>query len=63
MRNELLNGELFHSVTEARVVIGDWVDRYNHVRPHRGLRMKTPARYAADHRRTVGKNESRKGGA
>jgi len=36
MRNELLNGELFHSVTEARVVIGDWVERYNHVRPHRG---------------------------
>ena len=29
MRDELLNGELFHSVTEARVVIGEWVDVYN----------------------------------
>lgn len=47
MRNELLNGELFHTVTEARVVIADWADRFNHDRPHRGHRMKTPAAFAA----------------
>ena len=28
MRDELLNGELFHSVTEARVVITAWVEAY-----------------------------------
>ncbi len=50
MRRELLNGELLHSVTEARVVIGEWVDIYNNVRPHRGLGMKTPAAFAKDHR-------------
>jgi len=50
MRDELLNGEWFHSLTEARVVIGDWVEGYNTARPHRGLGMRTPARFAADHR-------------
>ncbi|MGZ4187558.1 MAG: integrase core domain-containing protein [Solirubrobacteraceae bacterium] len=42
MRDELLNGELFRSVLEARVLIAEWVNRYNTVRPHRGLGMKTP---------------------
>jgi len=42
MRDEVLNGETFHSVLEARVVIGAWVTEYNEVRPHRGLGMKTP---------------------
>jgi transposase InsO family protein len=47
MRDELLNGELFHSVLEARVVIGDWITGYNSSRPHRGLGMMTPAAFAA----------------
>jgi len=42
MRDELLNGELFWSVLEARVLIAEWVNRYNTIRPHRGLAMKTP---------------------
>ena len=46
MRRELLNGELFHSVLEARVVIEDWLVLYNTRRPHRGLAGKTPAAYA-----------------
>jgi transposase InsO family protein len=46
MRRELLNGEIFHSVTEARVVIGRWVEHYNHDRPHRGLAMQTPSDFA-----------------
>lgn len=46
MRRELLNGELFHSVLEAKVVIHEWLDLYNTRRPHRGLRGKTPAAYA-----------------
>jgi transposase InsO family protein len=47
MRDELLDGELFHSVIEARVVIGQWLESYNHSRPHRGLGMMTPAAFAA----------------
>jgi transposase InsO family protein len=42
MRDEILNGESFDSVTEARVVIGGWIREYNTLRPHRGLGMKTP---------------------
>lgn len=45
MRDELLNGELFRSVLEARVLVAEWVDRYNTIRPHRGLGMKTPAAF------------------
>lgn len=48
MRDELLNGEEFESLLEARVVIAAWVDRYNSERPHRGLGMMTPLQYAAD---------------
>lgn len=46
MRRELLNGELFHSVLEAKVVINEWIELYNTRRPHRGLGGKTPAGYA-----------------
>ncbi len=46
MRRELLNGELFHSVLEAKVVIEEWLLLYNTRRPHRGLGGKTPASYA-----------------
>ena len=42
MRNEKLNGELFRSVLEARVVLGEWVEIDNTIRPHRGLDMQTP---------------------
>ena len=47
MRNEVLNGEEFDSVLEARVVISDWLVTYNTLRPHRGLGMLTPAAFAA----------------
>jgi Integrase core domain len=46
MRDELLNGEEFDSLLEARVVIANWVDGYNRERPHRGLGMMTPLQYA-----------------
>jgi transposase InsO family protein len=46
MRRELLNGELFHSVLEARVVIDQWTELYNTRRRHRGLGGLTPAAYA-----------------
>lgn len=47
MRDELLNGETFRTVTETRVVIEGWLDEYNQIRPHRALGMKTPAAFAA----------------
>jgi putative transposase len=47
MRNEILNGEEFDSVLEARVVIDNWLVTYNTLRPHRGLGMLTPAAFAA----------------
>jgi hypothetical protein len=46
MRDEVLNGEEFDSILEARVVIGEWLVAYNTIRPHRGLGMLTPARAA-----------------
>ena len=42
-RDNLLNGELFYSLKEARVVIGEWVKHYNHVRPHSSLGYRPPA--------------------
>lgn len=45
MRRDLLHGELFHSLLEARVCIAEFIELYNHRRPHRGLGMKTPAAY------------------
>jgi transposase InsO family protein len=45
MRDEVLNGESFHSVLEARVVLGGWIVEYNTRRPHRGLGFKTPAAF------------------
>jgi transposase InsO family protein len=42
-----LNGEEFDSLLEARVLINDWVDEYNTLRPHRGLGMMTPKQFAA----------------
>jgi putative transposase len=47
MRDEVLNGEEFDSVLEARVVLGNWLIEYNTLRPHRGLGMLTPAAFAA----------------
>ena len=46
MRDEVLNGETFDSVLEARVIIDRWIVEYNEHRPHRGLGMKTPMEFA-----------------
>ncbi len=47
MRDEVLNGETFRSVLEARVVISQRVQVYNEIRPLRGLGYKTPAAFYA----------------
>ena len=46
-RDELLNGELFTSLKEAKVVTEDYRLAYNHRRPHSSLGYETPAAYAA----------------
>ena len=40
---ELLNGELFYSLAEARIVIESWRQHYNTLRPHSSLGYKPPA--------------------
>jgi len=43
LRDELLNGEIFYSVREARIVIEQWRVLYNTVRPHSALGYRPPA--------------------
>ena len=43
LRDELLNGEIFYSLKEARIVIEAWRQHYNTVRPHSALAYKPPA--------------------
>jgi putative transposase len=47
VRDELRDVEQFSGLAEARVVIADWRDDYNHHRPHSALRMLAPATFAA----------------
>ena len=42
-RRECLDAELFHSLSEARVVLEDWRRLYNHERPHSALGYQVPA--------------------
>jgi transposase InsO family protein len=43
LRDELLDGEIFYSLREARVVIEGWRRHYNAVRPHASLGYRAPA--------------------
>jgi len=43
LRDELLNGEIFYSLKEARIVIEAWRQHYNSVRPHSSLGYRPPA--------------------
>jgi transposase InsO family protein len=43
LRDELLDGEIFYSLKEARIVIESWRHHYNSVRPHESLGYKAPA--------------------
>ncbi len=43
LRDELLNGEMFYSLKEAQVLIEQWRQHYNHIRPHSSLGYKPPA--------------------
>ena len=43
LRDELLNGETFYSLKEAKVVIEQWRRHYNTIRPHSSLGYRPPA--------------------
>ena len=43
LRDELLDGEIFYSLAEARIIIESWRRHYNIVRPHGSLGYKPPA--------------------
>ena len=42
-RYEVLNGEIFYSLAEARIVIESWRQHYNTKRPHSSLGYRPPA--------------------
>ena len=54
LRDELLNGELFLSMAEARWVIDRWRLDYNHHRSHSALDYQTPATFAASRLTSAG---------
>jgi transposase InsO family protein len=43
LRDELLNREIFATLTEAQILIEQWRQEYNHVRPHSALCYRPPA--------------------
>jgi putative transposase len=43
MRDEFLNGEIFYSLKELRVLAERWRKHYNIVRPHWSLEYRPPA--------------------
>ena len=54
LRDELLNGEIFTTLFEAQVLIEDWRQEYNHIRPHSSLGYRPPAPEATIIRRNYG---------
>jgi transposase InsO family protein len=49
LRDELLNGEIFYTLMEAKVLIERWRREYNTVRPHSALGYRPPAPEAVLH--------------
>ncbi|MCD1266334.1 IS3 family transposase [Shinella sumterensis] len=43
LRDELLNGEIFYTLKETKIIIENWRQHYNTVRPHSSLGYKPPA--------------------
>ena len=43
LRNELLDGEIFYTLEEVRVISGWWRKHYNKIRPHSALGNRPPA--------------------
>jgi len=43
LRDELLNGEIFYTLKEAKILIEQWRRHYNTIRPHSSLNYRPPA--------------------
>ena len=43
LRDELLQGEIFYTLREAKVLIEQWRNDYNTIRPHSSLGYRPPA--------------------
>jgi len=43
LRDEMLNGEIFYTLREAKVLIERWRQHYNRIRPHSSLGYRPPA--------------------
>ena len=43
LRDELLNGEIFYTLQEARILVEQWRVHYNTIRPHTSLGYCPPA--------------------
>jgi putative transposase len=43
LRDKLLNGEIFTTLLEAKVLIENWRNEYNQFRPHSSLNYQPPA--------------------
>ena len=43
LRGELVNREIFYSLKEAKVLVRNWRQEYNRVRPHSSLECRPPA--------------------
>ena len=43
LRDELLNGEIFYSLNEAKIIIEGWRRHYNTIRPHSSLAYRPPS--------------------
>jgi putative transposase len=43
LRDELLDGEIFYTLKEARIIVESWRHHYNTVRPHASLGYRPPA--------------------
>jgi putative transposase len=42
LRDELLNGEIFDTILEAKVITEKWREHYNKIRPHSSLKFAPP---------------------
>lgn len=43
LRDELLHCEIFTTIVEAKILIGQWRREYNHIRSHSSLGYRPPA--------------------
>ena len=57
-RDECLNEHWFETLAQARVVIRDWVQDYNEVRPHSSIGRMPPRCFARFHRQHAGDESS-----